>query len=100
MFEIVESGGLGTVIKVVGMGGAPVVAEVAKEMGILTVAVVTKPFSFEGNKRMQSAETGIAELAGNVDSVIVILNEKLEEVLGDDVSMEDAFASADNVLKN
>jgi len=83
-----------------GTGAAPVVAEVAKDMGILTVAVVTKPFSFEGAKRMQSAETGIAELAEHVDSVIVILNEKLEEVLGDDVSMEEAFASADNVLKN
>lgn len=83
-----------------GTGAAPVVAEVAKEMGILTVAVVTKPFSFEGAKRLQSAETGIQELAEHVDSVIVILNEKLEEVLGDDVSMEEAFASADNVLKN
>ena len=83
-----------------GTGAAPVVAEVAKDMGILTVAVVTKPFSFEGAKRMQSAETGIAELSQHVDSVIVILNEKLEEVLGDDVSMEEAFASADNVLKN
>ena len=83
-----------------GTGAAPVVAEVAKEMGILTVAVVTKPFSFEGSKRLQSAESGIQELAEHVDSVIVILNEKLEEVLGDDVSMEEAFASADNVLKN
>jgi cell division protein FtsZ len=83
-----------------GTGAAPVVAEVAKEMGILTVAVVTKPFSFEGARRMQSAETGIAELAEHVDSVIVILNEKLEEVLGDDVSMEEAFVAADNVLKN
>ena len=83
-----------------GTGGAPVIAEIAKEMGILTVAVVTKPFSFEGAKRMQSAESGIGELADYVDSVIVILNEKLEEVLGDDVSMEEAFSSADNVLKN
>ncbi len=83
-----------------GTGAAPVVAAVAKELGILTVAVVTKPFSFEGLKRQQSAEAGIQELAEHVDSVIVILNEKLEEVLGDDVSMEDAFASADNVLKN
>jgi cell division protein FtsZ len=83
-----------------GTGAAPVVAEVAKDMGILTVAVVTKPFSFEGARRMQSAELGIAELAQHVDSVIVILNEKLEEVLGDDVSMEEAFMSADNVLKN
>ncbi len=83
-----------------GTGAAPLVAEVAKQMGILTVAVVTKPFSFEGIKRMQAAEGGIDELAQNVDSVIVILNEKLEEVLGDDVSMEEAFGAADNVLKN
>src|SRR5712672_3259962 len=83
-----------------GTGAAPVVAEVAKEMGILTVAVVTKPFSFEGVRRMQAAETGIAELSQHVDSVIVILNEKLEEVLGDDVSMEEAFSEADSVLKN
>ncbi|MFH1045240.1 MAG: cell division protein FtsZ [Pseudomonadota bacterium] len=83
-----------------GTGAAPLVAEVAKKLGILTVAVVTKPFSFEGGKRMQVAEGGIDELAQNVDSVIVILNEKLEEVLGVDVSMEEAFAAADNVLKN
>ena len=83
-----------------GTGAAPLVAEVAKQLGILTVAVVTKPFSFEGIKRMQAAEGGIDELAQNVDSVIVILNEKLEEVLGGDVSMEDAFSAADNVLKN
>jgi cell division protein FtsZ len=83
-----------------GTGAAPLVAEVAKEMGILTVAVVTKPFSFEGVKRMQAAEGGIDELAQNVDSVIVILNEKLEEVLGEEVSMEEAFSAADNVLKN
>ena len=83
-----------------GTGAAPVVAEVAKDMGILTVAVVTKPFSFEGARRMQSAEIGIDELSQHVDSVIVILNEKLEEVLGDDVSMEEAFAAADDVLKN
>ena len=83
-----------------GTGAAPVVAEVAKEMGILTVAVVTKPFSFEGVRRLQSAEIGIEELSQHVDSVIVILNEKLEEVLGDDVSMEEAFSAADSVLKN
>jgi cell division protein FtsZ len=83
-----------------GTGAAPVVAEVAKEMGILTVAVVTKPFSFEGVRRMQSAEAGIEELSQHVDSVIVILNEKLEEVLGDEISMEEAFSSADSVLKN
>jgi cell division protein FtsZ len=83
-----------------GTGAAPLVAEVAKQLGILTVAVVTKPFSFEGIKRMQAAEGGIDELAQNVDSVIVILNEKLEEVLGGEVSMEEAFSTADNVLKN
>jgi len=83
-----------------GTGAAPVVAEVAKQMGILTVAVVTKPFSFEGVRRTQSAQAGIDELSQHVDSVIVILNEKLEEVLGDDVSMEEAFSSADSVLKN
>src|SRR4051812_12852328 len=83
-----------------GTGAAPVVAEVAKEMGILTVAVVTKPFSFEGARRLQSAEAGIQELSQHVDSVIVILNEKLEEVLGDEISMEEAFSSADSVLKN
>jgi cell division protein FtsZ len=83
-----------------GTGAAPLVAEVAKQMGILTVAVVTKPFTFEGVKRMQAAEGGIDELAQNVDSVIVILNEKLEEVLGEEVSMEEAFSAADNVLKN
>jgi cell division protein FtsZ len=83
-----------------GTGAAPVIAQIAKELGILTVAVVTKPFSFEGSKRMRAAETGIQELTQHVDSVIVILNEKLEEVLGEDVLMEDAFVSADNVLKN
>jgi len=83
-----------------GTGAAPLVAEVAKQMGILTVAVVTKPFSFEGGRRLQSAEDGIQELAANVDSVIVILNEKLEEVLGDDILQKEAFAAADDVLKN
>src|SRR5207245_4407208 len=82
-----------------GTGAAPVVAEVAQEMGILTVAVVTKPFSFEGVRRMQAAEVGIDELSRHVDSVIVILNEKLEEVLGDEVSMEEAFSAADSVLR-
>src|SRR5690606_3523807 len=82
-----------------GTGAAPVVAEIAKDMGILTVAVVTKPFAFEG-RRMRTAEAGIEELQGNVDSLIVILNEKLMEVLGDDVSMKDAFRAADDVLHN
>ena len=82
-----------------GTGAAPIVAEVAKEMGILTVAVVTKPFGFEG-KRLKAAEAGIAELQKHVDSLVVILNDKLMEVLGDDVSMEEAFKAADNVLRN
>ena len=82
-----------------GTGAAPIVAEVAREMGILTVAVVTKPFGFEG-KRMKVAEARIAELQKNVDSLIVILNDKLMEVLGDDVSMDEAFKAADNVLRN
>ncbi|MBB5018859.1 cell division protein FtsZ [Chitinivorax tropicus] len=81
-----------------GTGAAPVVAQVAKEMGILTVAVVTKPFQFEG-KRLKSAQAGIEELSKYVDSLIVIPNEKLMEVLGDDVSMKDAFKAADDVLR-
>ncbi|MES2088874.1 MAG: cell division protein FtsZ, partial [Pseudomonadota bacterium] len=65
-----------------GTGAAPVIARVAKEMGILTVGVVTKPFEFEGNRRMKQADAGLAELEANVDSLIVVLNEKLLEVLG------------------
>ena len=83
-----------------GTGAAPVIARVAKEMGILTVGVVTKPFDWEGGKRMNNAETGLAELEANVDSLIVILNEKLLDVLGDDVTQEQAFAHANDVLKN
>ena len=83
-----------------GTGAAPIVAEVARELGILTVAVVTKPFGFEMSKRLRAAESGIEELARNVDSLIVILNEKLMDVLGDDVSMPEAFQAADNVLRN
>jgi cell division protein FtsZ len=82
-----------------GTGAAPVVAEIAREMGILTVAVVSKPFAFEG-KRMRIAEAGMAELGEHVDSLIVILNEKLMDVLGEDVSMKDAFRAADDVLYN
>ncbi len=82
-----------------GTGAAPIVAEVARELGILTVAVVTKPFGFEG-KRSKIAEAGIIELQKNVDSLIVILNDKLMDVLGDDVSMDEAFKAADNVLRN
>jgi cell division protein FtsZ len=81
-----------------GTGAGPVIAEVARSLGILTVAVVTKPFTFEGSKRMRIAETGIEELAPNVDSLIVILNDKLEEVLGEDVTQAEAFSAADSVL--
>ncbi len=83
-----------------GTGAAPVIARVAKEMGILTVGVVTKPFEFEGGRRMKAADNGLAELEANVDSLIVILNEKLLEVLGDDVTQDQAFAEANDVLKN
>ena len=83
-----------------GTGAAPVIARVAKEMGILTVGVVTKPFEFEGGRRMSNADAGLTELEANVDSLIVILNEKLLEVLGEDVSQEAAFAHANDVLKN
>lgn len=83
-----------------GTGAAPVIARVAKEMGILTVGVVTKPFDFEGGRRMTNADLGLAELEANVDSLIVVLNEKLLEVLGDDVTQDEAFAHANDVLKN
>ena len=81
-----------------GTGGAPVVAEIAKEMGILTVAVVTRPFPFEGRKRMKVAEEGIKQLTDRVDSLITIPNEKLLEVLGKNTSLLDAFKAANNVL--
>jgi cell division protein FtsZ len=83
-----------------GTGAAPVIARIAKEMGILTVGVVTKPFEFEGHRRMKAADIGVAELEANVDSLIVVLNEKLLEVLGDDVTQEQAFAHANDVLRN
>ena len=83
-----------------GTGAAPVVAEIAREMGILTVGVVTKPFGFEGNKRMKAAEAGIAEFSKHVDSLIVILNDKLMEVMGDDADVDHCFKAADDVLKN
>jgi cell division protein FtsZ len=83
-----------------GTGAAPVIARVAKEMGILTVGVVTKPFEFEGKRRGSQADNGVAELEANVDSLIVVLNEKLLEVMGDDVTQEQAFAHANDVLKN
>jgi cell division protein FtsZ len=82
-----------------GTGAAPVVAQVAREMGILTVAVVTKPFSFEGGKRMKVAERGLAELTEFVDSLITIPNEKLLAVLGKEVSLLNAFKTANDVLQ-
>jgi cell division protein FtsZ len=82
-----------------GTGAAPIIAEVAKEMGILTVAVVTKPFAFEG-KRTKVAVDGLEELSKHVDSLIVIPNEKLMEVLGDDVPFLKAFEAANDVLHN
>ena len=81
-----------------GTGAAPIIAEVAKEMGILTVAVVTRPFPFEGRKRMQVADEGIRALSDCVDSLITIPNEKLLTILGKDASLLSAFAKADDVL--
>jgi cell division protein FtsZ len=81
-----------------GTGGAPVVAEVARELGILTVAVVTRPFAFEGKKRLNIAQEGLTELAQHVDSLITIPNEKLLEVLGKNTSLLDAFREANDVL--
>lgn len=83
-----------------GTGAAPVIAEVAKELDILTVAVVTKPFHFEGKKRMTYAEQGIEALEQHVDSLITIPNEKLLKVLGKGISLLDAFAKANDVLRN
>jgi cell division protein FtsZ len=83
-----------------GTGAAPVIARIAKEMGVLTVGVVTKPFEFEGNRRAKAADSGLAELEANVDSLIVVLNDKLLDVLGDDVTQDQAFAHANDVLKN
>ncbi len=83
-----------------GTGAAPVIAKVAKSMGILTVGVVTKPFDFEGKKRTRMADEGLAELEANVDSLIVVLNDKLLEVLGDDATQDQAFAFGNDVLKS
>ena len=82
-----------------GTGAAPVIAQVAKELGALTVAVVTKPFDFEGPKRRSVAEKGIAELVEEVDSLITIPNQKLMDILGKRTSMKEAFAKADDILK-
>ncbi|SIP88812.1 cell division protein FtsZ [Marinobacterium stanieri] len=82
-----------------GTGAAPIVAEVARELGILTVAVVTRPFPFEGRKRMKIAEEGIADLRDAVDSLIIIPNEKLMQVLGKNCTLVNAFSAANDVLK-
>ncbi|WP_386695998.1 cell division protein FtsZ [Lonepinella sp. MS14435] len=83
-----------------GTGAAPIVAQVAKELGILTVAVVTKPFSFEGKKRMAFAELGIKELSKHVDSLISIPNEKLLKVLGKNTTLVQAFSAVNDILRN
>ena len=83
-----------------GTGAAPIVAEVAKELGILTVGVVTKPFMFEGNRRLSMSEAGIDELSKHVHSLIVVLNENLYELMDDDATQEDCFKAADDVLHN
>lgn len=83
-----------------GTGAAPVVAKIAKEMGVLTVAVVTKPFKFEREKRMAQAESGIAELSKNVDAIIVIPNERLKQLSSTRITVLNAFGEADNILKH
>ncbi|WBF65384.1 MAG: cell division protein FtsZ [Candidatus Kinetoplastibacterium crithidii] len=83
-----------------GTGASPIVAEIAKNLGILTVGIVTKPFLFEGNKRLRLAEEGIEELSKHVDSLIVILNENLYEFMDEDATQEDCFKAADSVLHN
>lgn len=82
-----------------GTGAAPVIAGIAKEQGVLTVGVVTKPFSFEGRKRMINAENGIAELKQNVDTLVVIPNDKILQVIDKKTTMVDAFTKADDVLQ-
>ena len=82
-----------------GTGGAPIVAEIAKEMDILTVGVVTKPFGFEGPRRMRAAEAGIAELEGKVDSLVIIPNERLKYATDQKVTFANAFEIADDVLR-
>ncbi len=86
-----EGGGTGT-------GGAPVVAKIAKSIGALTIGVVTKPFSFEGRRRQQQAETGVAKLKEEVDTLIVVPNDRLLEISDRGISMIEAFATADQVL--
>src|SRR3989338_11241684 len=82
-----------------GTGGAPVVAEIARELGILTVAVVTKPFSFEGIKRKQQAEDGLENLRGKVDTLIVIPNDRILTIIDKKTPLMDAFTVVDDVLR-
>ena len=82
-----------------GTGGAPIIAQIARELGILTVGVVTRPFRFEGSRRMQNAERGIREMEKYVDSLIVVPNDKLLEIADEDTSLDEAFVMADQVLK-
>jgi cell division protein FtsZ len=83
-----------------GTGASPVVAEIAKELGILTVGVVTKPFDYEGKRKMETADAGLEQLSEHVDSLIVVLNQKLLEVMDEDATEEDAYKMADDVLHN
>ncbi|MEG1244258.1 MAG: cell division protein FtsZ, partial [Oscillospiraceae bacterium] len=83
-----------------GTGAAPIVAQVAKEQNILTVGIVTKPFSFEGRKRMEQAEMGIAALRDNVDALVVIPNERLKLIADHNITLLNAFIEADNILKH
>ena len=82
-----------------GTGAAPIVAEIAREMGILTIGIVTKPFQFEGKRRMAQAEQGIAALREQVDSLVVIPNERLKYVSEEAITLQNAFAAADDVLR-
>ena len=83
-----------------GTGGAPIVAECAREVGALTVGVVTRPFTFEGKKRLKQAEAGIANLKANVDTLITIPNDRLLDIIDKKTSMVDAFRIADDVLSS
>ena len=82
-----------------GTGAAPVIAGIAREMGILTVGVVTKPFEFEGISRMRNAEAGIEDLKQNVDTIVVVPNDRLDSIIDDDATVEDSFRMADEVLR-
>ena len=82
-----------------GTGAAPIIAKIAKELGILTVGIVTKPFAFEGRRRMEQAESGIAKLAESVDSLIIIPNERLKQVSDTRITLANAFEIADDVLR-